>query len=738
MTRDDVVLRRHDGSIAECREIRPSPIEGCSPGPPASTLGGRHRHGLLPCQFLDRDHQSFVDPLARSFELSMDNMRAVRKIRNGRTSWRIAETTIRSTRMGRRNIGRTRIVPTIVDRLTANVVVAAACLLVAGCGGGGGGSDSGDRAGRAPDRLPSGNAHLSGSGHWGAIADAEVVILGTDGVLVSGIRTNEDGFFERIPIPNRYRGPVRIELRATPTSTFRCDFPLGCLTSTTIVAFGEHARFGQTLAAVLPALDNNTVVHLNPFSHMAAERVRSLGGLSRSNIDQANHEVASLLRSLTRDASMAFQGSNFLQVPPIDLAALPNAWGGNDAAQHLALALLHVGFQYFATEPGFPYRFGDIIQFIADEFADRGSISETGFGAHASQMRMLTFALLTILDFEDHVDAQALDRYLGGVYKTNELYNGLWSRLDSIPTLTAPELTAFPWLDFYIGHPLALETTQRLVVSGGTGASLAPLQVRVVVTVPWLRIDAVDNGDPDSVELAVGIDAEAFEALPFHVRHSTFLRVEPVNRDLGPMFVRVRLERALPMAVDITAPAVGFEGETITLRATSNDPGATFAWTHYSGLAPSDMQGADSPVLTLTMPSLSNDDEITLRVTATSAGGGSTWAEVTIPVEHFRSLESARFADSTLKSCVAAALEASGNGHLGAIGHLACPGAGIGSLAGLEWLRNLRSLDLSNNEIDAFGEVLALPRLRSVDLRGNRDLLCYGRSAEIQATGNKL
>lgn len=75
--------------------------------------------------------------------------------------------------------------------------------------------------------------------------------------------------------------------------------------------------------------------------------------------------------------------------------------------------------------------------------------------------------------------------------------------------------------------------------------------------------------------------------------------------------------------------------------------------------------------------------------------------------------------DANLQGCVNQALLAAGSEDPAAITTLACPDAGIGSLAGIDALENLEQLDLSGNAIGNLSPLSSLDRLRVLSLRNN-------------------
>lgn len=84
------------------------------------------------------------------------------------------------------------------------------------------------------------------------------------------------------------------------------------------------------------------------------------------------------------------------------------------------------------------------------------------------------------------------------------------------------------------------------------------------------------------------------------------------------------------------------------------------------------------------------------------------------------SLRDAITEDPGLQACIDQALERSKQTDPESITLLACPGAGVRTLAGIEALVNLEQLELSDNEVSNLGPLIPLKNLRVLGLRDNR------------------
>jgi hypothetical protein len=75
--------------------------------------------------------------------------------------------------------------------------------------------------------------------------------------------------------------------------------------------------------------------------------------------------------------------------------------------------------------------------------------------------------------------------------------------------------------------------------------------------------------------------------------------------------------------------------------------------------------------------------------------------------------------DPGLQACLNQALEANGLQDPATVTLLACPGAGVENLAGIEVLTNLEQLELSDNSITNLSPLVNLKKLRVLNLRNN-------------------
>jgi hypothetical protein len=76
--------------------------------------------------------------------------------------------------------------------------------------------------------------------------------------------------------------------------------------------------------------------------------------------------------------------------------------------------------------------------------------------------------------------------------------------------------------------------------------------------------------------------------------------------------------------------------------------------------------------------------------------------------------------DPGLQACLDRTLERIQQTDLASVKLLACPGAGVETLAGIEALVNLEQLELGDNEVTNLSPLLPLKNLRVLGLRNNR------------------
>ena len=134
----------------------------------------------------------------------------------------------------------------------------------------------------------------------GPVSGADVAITGSNGVLAS-TTTDVDGSFGPTTYSGSYSGPLRIEVTGNAGSIWICDYLVGCASSHVFRQPGESIPFDGTLEAVVPNATDGQFVSVSMLSHFGAKRVDELGGLSASNVNRANSDIADLVRHVLGD-----------------------------------------------------------------------------------------------------------------------------------------------------------------------------------------------------------------------------------------------------------------------------------------------------------------------------------------------------------------------------------------------------------------------------------------------------
>jgi hypothetical protein len=252
--------------------------------------------------------------------------------------------------------------------LLASIISLTAC-------GGGGSSDE--------DMATSDSAIISGKAAKGIIIGGSIVVaeLNSDGTVktanVGSAVTDADGKYSITLTDNYMGGPLEITVTSDANTSMVCDATSGCGT-TTDSAFDTNGNnlsdFGEqynptslSMSALIPeAGDGDEInVQITPFTHMAAQRAKSMdAGLDTDTINQANTAVSNLL------------GLNILTTEPVDITVASNLTSGNQAA--VSYAALSASIIELAptdiTDPNNQPDIGAAIAALSADFED-GSIA---------------------------------------------------------------------------------------------------------------------------------------------------------------------------------------------------------------------------------------------------------------------------------------------------------------------------------------------------------------------------
>ena len=199
----------------------------------------------------------------------------------------------------------------------------------------------------APPVPPS---NISGIAMLGPVQQADVAVLGVNGVLATGT-TSADGSFGPLSFSGTYNGPLRIIVKGTASSTWTCDFRPGCPANGQIQAFGAEMTFDGNLEAVLPSAGASQFVTVSLLSHLASARAEFLGGLTSGNVDLANDDIVSLIRTVMLDTFTSLSidiESDFATIELFDISNPPAAGGADDPIRAL-LSLFNSGLVALAN-----------------------------------------------------------------------------------------------------------------------------------------------------------------------------------------------------------------------------------------------------------------------------------------------------------------------------------------------------------------------------------------------------
>ena len=224
--------------------------------------------------------------------------------------------------------------------------------------------------------IPAGRAAL------GLVSAGEVrflaVAAGGEESELAVAETGENGRFAESEVETDHTGPLRINVEPNDggTSRYLCDLLDGCMDRD-----GVHAAFGETLplsatlsAAVTSPSGTPDTVNITPFTTAAVERAITLGGLTSTNIDQGNREMAEALEALL---SQILQREVDLESDPaaisiVDLTDAPDRIAADHSDVEFLVAILHASLLAMVDDEAE----NDVVQRLAAAFAKDGSLPE--------------------------------------------------------------------------------------------------------------------------------------------------------------------------------------------------------------------------------------------------------------------------------------------------------------------------------------------------------------------------
>ncbi|MDX1517108.1 MAG: hypothetical protein R3288_09730, partial [Woeseiaceae bacterium] len=209
-------------------------------------------------------------------------------------------------------------------------------LTLAACGGGGSGGGS------SPPPPPPSPKSISGIVMLGPVANADIEIRGTGGVLAT-TTTDTQGRFGPVTYSGSYSGPIRVVATGNASSTWICDFVLGCFVNLSMQPVGSSLDFDGALEAVRPSAVNGDFVSVSMLSDYVAARTDVLGALTAANVNAASADIAEMLRTVLSEPLLNLGlalPDDFAAIELFDVQNLP-APGGSDDPVALLLSLFN-------------------------------------------------------------------------------------------------------------------------------------------------------------------------------------------------------------------------------------------------------------------------------------------------------------------------------------------------------------------------------------------------------------
>ncbi len=615
-------------------------------------------------------------------------------------------------------------------------LLTAVALTLSACGGGGGGGGGGPSS--PPPPAPK---SISGIVMLGPVANADIEIVGTSGVLATGT-TASDGTFGPISYSGSYSGPLRIRAVGGASSTWICDFRFGCAVGGGVVPWGSAVDFDGELEAVLPTAVNNQRVSVSFLSNLAAKRMDTLGSLTQANVDTANTFVAETLRGLFSDLLtnlVLTLPDNFNEIELFDLQNLP-APGTPDDSISMILSLMNSSLMGLG-QPNLTT--GQLLDQFSTGFAGLDQLPVSSMDpsqpSQESFIVVLTAQLFEILNTNEP-SVSAIDALLAPFFLTDAV-DATLNAFFAIPSLN-PGSSVFQFID---DAALQGPIVSLVPIFTSTGAPLAvgDITARVALTptqltIPsWISVSQVDIGG--QVNVRVEFDAAEVANLS-NGNYQVGIEVISTTGEYRRGFIDVFMDlvlvgRQASAGNDIVAD----ERSTVTLSGSTTSPGEvdSVAWTQLSGPTVT-ITGADTLQPSVELPGIDVDDVVTMQLDVSFTTGERRIDTMSIFIQAFPLIADVTLADAVLQQCVDAAASGGGLSEVGELTTLSC--ADVANAAGIEVFANLESLTLANNTLETLQPLLALDSLLFLDLRGNTTLPCneVDQLAERLAEGTDL
>ncbi|MEO1201476.1 MAG: hypothetical protein AAFX10_02130, partial [Pseudomonadota bacterium] len=617
------------------------------------------------------------------------------------------------------------------------VAIALAAMLLVGCGGGGGGGtpsppdptpptqtpDPDPDPAPDPDPEPDPVNSLSGEVLLGAVAAADVEIIGSEGPLATGV-TNEDGSFGPIEYPGTYTGPLRIRVTGNAASTWECDLYAGCEVGDQDFSFGERIPFETTLEAIIPQAGTDQFVAVSLLSHFASIIAADPSRFTTTDFEIANDEIAGMINSvlgIAFDAVGSRPGGDFNSVDLPDLNRLADA--GGTTAQGALLALLNSSLLAGNVDAE---SLDTFIPFLAQQVAGNPSLVAAALDPRTPTFIRLMNYVRQQLAGADAANAD-IDALLGSL-TSSTLDSLLEQRVASFPSLEADSV--FDFVPFFI-NSLALRQESFIATAppeSGINNLADELTFRISGNGPAELINAptVFNSSEGTV-VRLSVNAVVADSLPngtytydVEMIASSYPEIAPENFQIA-VYQQIDTGTLFNMSTDymIQERTVGSVAAFTNRTDVSN-----VDWLQLQG-PPVELINPGELTSPAFMPSVSKDEDLTFRATVSFENGDVFSGQFTITVLAYRNIDDLLqnfVTDDALAACIAEAAAASGYTDVEEFRTLSCEGVNIPDGVGM--LVGLTDLDLSNGTLLRIPPVGSLGELERLNLDENPDLSC--------------
>ena len=255
-------------------------------------------------------------------------------------------------------------------------------VLAGACGGGGPSPTPPTPSPEPPPPAPTTIDVPAGRAALGLVSAGDVRFLGIaangEETELAGAETGDDGRFAERQVETDHTGLLRVNVGPNDegTSRYLCDLLDGCIDRDGLqAAFGKTLPLSATLSAALSsASESSGTINITPFTTAAVERAVALGGLTSTNIDQADREMAEMLQALL---SRILQREVDLEDDPaaisiVDLTDEPDRIAADHTDVEFLVAILHAGLLAMVDDESE----GDVVERLAAAFAESGTLPE--------------------------------------------------------------------------------------------------------------------------------------------------------------------------------------------------------------------------------------------------------------------------------------------------------------------------------------------------------------------------